>query len=85
LAEGQLFFTVHIGTMSPPMARAEAPDAIAIQVVDRSDGDGARGDYVGAWPGVMRPKLAWSLGRHQAVDEDGQISLAEATSAVDSR
>ena len=41
-------------------------DAVAFTVVDRSSGDGVRGPYAGAWPGVVRPMLEWEL---RAIEE----------------
>jgi lipopolysaccharide transport system ATP-binding protein len=35
-------------------------DAVAFQVVDSMSGEGARGDYVGKIPGVVRPLLKWT-------------------------
>jgi lipopolysaccharide transport system ATP-binding protein len=69
LAEGQVFVTANVGTLNPPELRATAPDAIAFQVVDRSDGDGVRGEFVGHWPGVMRPQMDWTVTR---LEDDGE-------------
>jgi lipopolysaccharide transport system ATP-binding protein len=35
-------------------------EAVAFQVVDRLDGESARGDYAGPMPGVVRPLVPWS-------------------------
>jgi lipopolysaccharide transport system ATP-binding protein len=35
-------------------------DAVAFQVIDSLDGDSARGDYAGPFPGAVRPLLKWS-------------------------
>jgi len=32
---------------------------VAFQVIDSIDGDSVRGDYGGAVPGVVRPRLEW--------------------------
>ena len=34
--------------------------AVAFHVVDSMEGDGARGDWGGSMPGVIRPLLRWS-------------------------
>jgi len=35
-------------------------EAVAFQVVDSPDGDTARGDYAGGFPGVIKPLLQWT-------------------------
>ena len=59
LAEGRVMVTVAVSTFDPPIAHAIERDAIAFHVVDRSQGDGVRGDASGEWPGVVRPMLEW--------------------------
>jgi lipopolysaccharide transport system ATP-binding protein len=61
LAEGRLLVTVGVSSYNPTMVHAAEQDAVAFQVVDRSQGDGARGPYVGNWPGVVRPMLEWGV------------------------
>lgn len=60
LSEGRLFVTVGIGTYNPNALHALERDAIAFDVFDRSTGNAARGEYVGDWPGVIRPLLPWT-------------------------
>jgi lipopolysaccharide transport system ATP-binding protein len=43
------------------VVHAEEQDAVAFQVADRTTGDGVRGEYVGDWPGVVRPMLRWTV------------------------
>jgi lipopolysaccharide transport system ATP-binding protein len=59
LAEGRVIVTVAVSTFNPPVAHAIERDAVAFQIVDRSEGDGVRGDTVNEWPGVVRPLLEW--------------------------
>jgi lipopolysaccharide transport system ATP-binding protein len=61
LAEGRVIVTAAVSTMNPTIVHAVERDAIAFQVVDRSDGEGVRGDWVGDWPGVVRPMLNWAI------------------------
>ncbi len=61
LAEGQVFVQVEIGTHNPTRIHVKVQDAISFQVVDHSNGDGVRGEYVGEWPGVVRPMLKWQV------------------------
>ncbi|MGE0882722.1 MAG: ABC transporter ATP-binding protein [Blastocatellales bacterium] len=60
-AEGRIFVTAGIGTYNPNVLHALEHDAVAFQVFDRSEGIGVRGDYVGEWPGVLRPMLQWTV------------------------
>ena len=53
--------TVTVCTYDPLHDHAVELDAVAFQVVDRSEGDGVRGVHVGEWPGVVRPKLEWKV------------------------
>jgi lipopolysaccharide transport system ATP-binding protein len=59
LAEGTHIVTVLISTMDPVAVHVRERDAVAFQVVDSLDGDSARGDYGGPFPGVVRPLLKW--------------------------
>lgn len=60
-AEGRVFVTAGLGTYNPNALHAIERDAVAFQVFDRSDGDGVRAEYVGEWPGVLRPMLRWEV------------------------
>ena len=62
LAEGQFFVLVAVGSYNPNTIHALEQDAVSFQVIDKSDGDGARGEHAGGvWPGVMRPLLEWEV------------------------
>jgi lipopolysaccharide transport system ATP-binding protein len=61
LSEGRVIVTAAVSTMDPTVVHAIEPDAVAFQVVDRNDGDGVRGDWVGEIPGVVRPALEWTV------------------------
>ena len=63
LAEGRIYVTAVVSTYNPTVVHAEEKEAVSFQVVDRSSGagDGVRGPYVGDWPGVVRPMLAWTI------------------------
>jgi len=61
LAEGRVTVTAEVTSNDSAIVHASEADAIAFQVVDRSDGDGARGDYSRSWPGVVRPMLDWTV------------------------
>lgn len=59
LNEGRYTITVQVGRgINQPYATAE--DCVTFDVHDTGD---QRGLYAGAWPGVVRPKLAWHSGK----------------------
>ena len=59
LSEGMYFIGPGIRTLVPESRRFRVDDAIAMQVVDNMDGQGARVDYTGNLAGVVRPLLKW--------------------------
>ena len=60
-AEGKFFVMAAVSSINPPTVHVLERDAVAFQVIDRSDGDGVRGEYVSDWPGVVRPRFSWSV------------------------
>lgn len=75
-AEGKFFVMAAVSSINPPTVHVLERDAVAFQVIDRSDGDGVRGEYVSEWPGVVRPRFEWSVSRdvHERGDADGPSS-----------
>jgi lipopolysaccharide transport system ATP-binding protein len=61
LAEGRIVVTVAVSTYGPVKVHVLERDAVAFQVVDRTDGSGVRGEYASDWPGVVRPMLEWHV------------------------
>jgi len=61
LAEGRMVVSVVISTYNPTKIHVLERDAVAFHVVDQSEGDGVRADWVGDYPGVVRPMLEWSV------------------------
>jgi lipopolysaccharide transport system ATP-binding protein len=59
LAEGTMTVSAVLMTESPFRLHAHAPRAVGFRVDDSGDGDSARGDFHGRWPGVVRPILQW--------------------------
>jgi lipopolysaccharide transport system ATP-binding protein len=57
LAEGMLIVSPCLSTHAPERVHFFEKDAIAFQIVDSHDGDSVRGDYLGSYPGVVRPML----------------------------
>ena len=60
LSEGTMFVNSILVTMEPRVRQFKVDDAVAFQVIDSLDGDSARGDYSGPFPGAVRPLLKWS-------------------------
>ncbi|HET7541381.1 MAG TPA: ABC transporter ATP-binding protein [Polyangiaceae bacterium] len=61
LADGTYFVLAGVATYNPDIAHVFERDVVAFQIVDRSTGDGVRGDFTGRWPGVVRPMLDWKI------------------------
>ena len=59
LAEGQIFVLAAVCSYNPDFVHLFERDVVSFQIVDRSEGDGVRGEYGGVWPGVVRPMLEW--------------------------
>ena len=61
LAEGTYFVNTALWEWEPRQRiEYHQKEAITFQVVDTHEGDSARGDFVGALAGVVRPKLEWN-------------------------
>lgn len=60
LAEGTVIVGAAVSTLDPVVVHFFEREAVAFQVVDNIDGDSARGDYAGPYPGVIRPALQWT-------------------------
>jgi len=61
LSEGRIFVRADLVTINPNVVHARESDVVSFQVVDRSQGGGARGDWAGEYPGVVRPLLDWEI------------------------
>jgi len=61
LAEGRHLILAAVSTFNPTVVHTMERDAVSFQVVDRSTGDGVRGEYANEWPGVVRPMLDWNV------------------------
>lgn len=70
LSEGTLIVNAELLTIHPMTTHYHERHAIAFQVVDSLDGDSARGEYSGAWPGVIRPMLDWKTRFEAAALDD---------------
>jgi lipopolysaccharide transport system ATP-binding protein len=65
-AEGGVFVSAAVTSLGPTMVHCHEIDAVAFHVMDPSEGDGVRGDWVGDFPGVLRPMLQWETTIEQA-------------------
>ena len=59
LAEGKLFVRADIVSLDPVVVQCIVPEAVIFQVIDKFEGDSARGDYAGKIEGIVRPLLKW--------------------------
>jgi len=60
LSEGTIIVDAELLTTHPTAQHFFERQAVAFHVVDSMEGDGARGDWGGSMPGVIRPLLRWS-------------------------
>ena len=65
-SEGTMIVAAAVSTMDPVAIHFFERDAVAFQVIDKFEGDSARGDFAGSFPGVVRPKLRWTTGRAES-------------------
>lgn len=63
LSEGTVIVGAAISNMDPVTIHFFERDAVGFQVIDSLDGQSARGDYAGPFPGVVRPMLRWTTKR----------------------
>ena len=59
LAEGIMYVSVAITTLSSMFVHFFEREVVSFQVVDQSDGESVRGNYAGNLPGIVRPMLEW--------------------------
>jgi lipopolysaccharide transport system ATP-binding protein len=59
-SEGTIIIAAAVSTMDPVTIHFFERDVVAFQVIDKFEGDSARGDYAGPYPGVVRPMLRWT-------------------------
>jgi lipopolysaccharide transport system ATP-binding protein len=60
LSEGTIIVDAELLTTHPAAQHFLEHQVVAFHVVDSMEGDGARGDWGGSMPGVIRPMLRWS-------------------------
>lgn len=61
LAEGRLFVLAAVSSLNPTTIHVEEADAVSFHVVDRTTGEGVRGEWASDLPGVIRPLLPWQV------------------------
>lgn len=59
-SEGTVLVTVRLSGASRDQVYCSEGEAVAFQIVDTLDGDSARGNFSGHWPGTVRPLLPWT-------------------------
>lgn len=60
LSEGTLYVGAAVSTLDPVVVHFFVQHVVAFQVVDNHHVGSVRGDYRGAYPGVVRPALKWT-------------------------
>jgi lipopolysaccharide transport system ATP-binding protein len=63
LSEGTMIIAAAVSTMDPVTIHFFERDVVAFQVIDSLDGQSARGEYAGPYPGIVRPMLQWTTRR----------------------
>lgn len=59
LAEGTMVVNISLDRVEPLEWLFKVRQAVAFHVTDSTDGDSARGDFAGEFPGLVRPLLKW--------------------------
>ncbi|HVF51306.1 MAG TPA: ABC transporter ATP-binding protein [Pyrinomonadaceae bacterium] len=75
LSEGMLLVHAALSTYDPVVVHFNEPEVVAFQVVDNLEGNSARGDYTGPFPGAVRPIMQWTTEREPDAAED-QLTLS---------
>lgn len=63
MAEGQFNISVGVGNYNPDITHVFEENLLAFEVYDDTTGEGVRNMASGSWPGMVRPKLDWSIER----------------------
>ena len=72
LSEGTIEVGAHMATMEPYFQHFNAEHEVSVQVIDPMEGGSARGNFIGGFNGLVRPKLDW----HTETDALGTPSSA---------
>ena len=67
LSEGVYYVSVAMRSIERKIRHFNQQDIVAFNVIDRQEGDTARGDWTGRLTGIVRPQLAWET-RHRPID-----------------
>ena len=58
---GKYSINIAIGNYNPNIIHVKLDEVLTFRVIDNSSyKDGAKGCFVGYWPGLIRPKLEWA-------------------------
>jgi lipopolysaccharide transport system ATP-binding protein len=80
LSEGTISVGIAVSTPEPVKVHFYEQGAVAFKVIDNVEGDSARGDYRGSYPGIVRPILSWTTQCSLKENGDLEALRAEATS-----
>jgi homopolymeric O-antigen transport system ATP-binding protein len=74
-SEGSLILSIGMATHVPVvLARIYQRDVVAFSVIDTMQGDSARGDYTGPWPGMVRPLVDWTTEVRPSREAEARVS-----------
>jgi lipopolysaccharide transport system ATP-binding protein len=77
LSEGTMIIAAAVSTMDPVTIHFFEREVVAFQVIDSLDGQSARGEYAGPYPGIVRPMLQWTTRRPDIETVIAQSSRVE--------
>jgi len=60
LSEGAVIVGIALFRPEPFLSHVYEQDVVSFNIVDNIDGRSARGNYVGGFPGIVRPLLRWT-------------------------
>jgi lipopolysaccharide transport system ATP-binding protein len=84
LAEGAVVVAAALATVQPIELHFYERDAVAFQVVEAAGEISARGNYAGAFPGIVRPRLLWESRSELRRLDDEMSSAIAPPRAIDS-
>jgi lipopolysaccharide transport system ATP-binding protein len=76
LSEGSFLLDAAVTTFIPLRVHLHERNVIGFQVIDSMDGDSARGDYGGHFPGVVRPILEWETAFQSCADNKQFVGIS---------
>jgi len=70
-----------VSTVDPVTVHFFERHVVAFQVIDSLEGDSARGDYAGPYPGAVRPIMNWST--EYTLKDTAEVDVPQVASRTD--